>query len=1008
MTATADACETAPSGGGRVPALVPGPFLALLGLLAATAGAAPTELRVGVISSPPLIESAPDGGVRGFYPEVLQALADRQGWQLRWVTGPREQLLRGIATGSIDLLPGAVSGGMVSEVAQLGSESLIDVRARIFASPGAGIRGFDDLSGRRIAVVASGVSDQLFLQAADALGWDITIREYPSGHGALQAVQRGQADAALVGNLFGDHVAGNYGLEPTLVYLRPEPRYMAYPRNRLRAERETIEATLVAWKEDAASPYWSAFRRWTEEAVSGPASIPLSAGERRWIAANPVMRVAFDAEFPPFSFRDADGRAAGLAVDTLKALADILGMRLETTVLSHWEDVYRAGVEREVDVVATMVDRPQRRELFLFTTPFIQKTLVIVTRDNDQRVSQLRDLAGLKVALVRNYQHTDVILREVPDIVPLYQPTMLDALNAVATGAADATVSFYAAVSYYRVHLGMSSLRFAAVLDRSAAAESIAVRRDRPELAALLDKALQLMPLAQEQAIRMRWITPEAREQEGARVQLTPAEREWLLDHPVIRLGFDADFRPFEMLDEQGRLGGIAADYVRLLNERLGTNLQPVTGLTWTEVLDRMQRREIDVVSAVVATNDRREFMDFSVPYEKRRRVIVTRSNSPLVEGVDSLLGWRVAVTAGTSHVSYVTDYTRLTPILYQDNASQFEDLASGKVDAVVSTVGTASYWIRTLGLPNLKIAAPVNDDPLRFGIRSDWPILTRIINKGLATITDAERRDIAQRWIGLEYEQDFTRTPLFRNLMAAVAVLTILALAAGAWSTSLRERVRARTAELRGLTRRLADAQEAERRHIVRELHDSVSQNLTGLGYTLHVAHDHLSAGKPEDAIESMQTAIKVNQEAMAELRALMSDLRPPVLDHLGLAEALRWFGNEFEKRSGIEVVVDLDVADPARLEASATHLFRIVQEALSNAARHGGARSAFVTLVQDAGGIQLTVEDDGAGFDTRATGKDSWGLLNMRERASAVGGTLKLRSKAGRGTRVEVRIAS
>ncbi len=982
-------------------------LLGLLLWLASGMALGETELHIGIFQSPPLAEMSAEGVPRGFYVELAEAAAKENGWRLRWSVYPRLELLERIRKGQVDLVLGASRGGVVSQFAKEGKEPLLDFRSVVYALPASRILGFDDLQGRSIGVIRHDVSSRQFLQAADALGRSINVLEYADGQQLLQAVRQGLLDGGLVGAPFGEQLAHIYGLESTAVQLRSEPRFAHLIKGRSTHVLADFDATLARWKQSDNSPYWNAYRRWIGDGAGiGGSPIPMSVAERAWLAQHPLVRVAFDSEFPPYSFRDGSGRTVGLAVDTLEALAGILGIRLEETLSAPWAEVYPAGRERRIDVIATLVNRPERADRFVFTAPYILKSTVAITREDDPRVSQPSDLAGLKVALVKDYQYPARLLADYPSIEPIYVPTILDALNAVATGQADATIGHYASVNHYRVNQGLTSLRFAAMLDRDSSGESIGVRGDWPELASLLDKAFAVIPAAQMLSIRQRWMTPETLAAESEQVDLTDEERAWIRVHPVIRLGFDPDFRPFEFQDEDGRMQGIAADYVKVLNRRLGINLLPVIGLKWPEVVERMRKREVDVVSAVVANNDRRAFLDFSVPYEKRRRAIVTRSNSPLVEGIDGLVGWRVGVLAGSSHVAYLRDHTRLAPILFDDNASQFKAVASGQVDAAISTIGTAGYWISHLQLPNLRIAAPVNEDPLHFGIRSDWPILTRIINKGLASVTAEERREIAQRWIAVEYEPDFTQNPLFRNLVIGLSVLLVLFATVVTWTTSLRNSVRARTAELRGLTRRLSEAQESERRHIVRELHDSVSQNLTGLGYTLHVASDYLDAGKAGDAAQSVETAVRLNNETMAELRALMADLRPPVLDHLGLADALRWFAAEFERRSGLEVVVETEVETPARLEPAATDLFRIVQEALSNAARHAGAKSAFVTLTEERGRIRLVIEDDGRGFDTEVGGKSSYGLLNMRERAVAHGGTLTLKSADGEGTRVEVRI--
>jgi two-component system sensor histidine kinase UhpB len=151
----------------------------------------------------------------------------------------------------------------------------------------------------------------------------------------------------------------------------------------------------------------------------------------------------------------------------------------------------------------------------------------------------------------------------------------------------------------------------------------------------------------------------------------------------------------------------------------------------------------------------------------------------------------------------------------------------------------------------------------------------------------------------------------------------------------------------------------------------------------------------------------------SLNELQRLIADLRPSHLDDLGLPATLRWYCSELQKRAGLQISVEFQgevFAQPAALPAEIkTALFRVAQEALTNIVRHAHARSAQVRLACEAGGVILSVEDDGCGFDSERLargGRPSWGLLGMEERANLLGGELTITSRLGLGTRVAVRI--
>lgn len=214
-------------------------------------------------------------------------------------------------------------------------------------------------------------------------------------------------------------------------------------------------------------------------------------------------------------------------------------------------------------------------------------------------------------------------------------------------------------------------------------------------------------------------------------------------------------------------------------------------------------------------------------------------------------------------------------------------------------------------------------------------------------------------------------------------------------------------SARLQQLSRRLIDVQERERRHLARELHDEIGQVLTVAKMQLQSV-----ALAPEAApvLELIRAPIGLLDRLLAQVRSLSLDLRPPLLDDLGLVAGLNWLLKQHPRGSGSPLVVlscnpDLRRCDPV-IE---TACFRIAQEALTNAMRHSLAEKISLSLAVEGSTLRLSLRDDGKGFDaaaarSRAEKGGSLGLLSMHERASLAGGKLTLLSAPGRGTEVEV----
>jgi signal transduction histidine kinase len=200
--------------------------------------------------------------------------------------------------------------------------------------------------------------------------------------------------------------------------------------------------------------------------------------------------------------------------------------------------------------------------------------------------------------------------------------------------------------------------------------------------------------------------------------------------------------------------------------------------------------------------------------------------------------------------------------------------------------------------------------------------------------------------------------------------------------------------------------AQEAERRRVADELHDLIGQNLTALGIDLQALKHRLQSGGDLIAGPRLDAMASLVETTIDSIRGVMTELRPAALEEFGLLPALRWHASVFAERTGIKVTTQ--ATGPAvRLSRDAElAVFRIVQETLTNVAKHSGAANVKL-VIRYADGLSLSVEDDGRGFsETAGAGgakRGGFGLTTMRERAEAYGGRLRIEFP-GRGTRVVV----
>jgi signal transduction histidine kinase len=220
---------------------------------------------------------------------------------------------------------------------------------------------------------------------------------------------------------------------------------------------------------------------------------------------------------------------------------------------------------------------------------------------------------------------------------------------------------------------------------------------------------------------------------------------------------------------------------------------------------------------------------------------------------------------------------------------------------------------------------------------------------------------------------------------------------------------------DLERLSARLVTVQEEERRRLSRELHDEVGQALTAIKMDVTVARrglDGLQATESGARIVSwLEDARSIAENTLQSVRDLSQLLHPSMLDDFGLPEALRSYLRTFSKRTGISAQFIQRGQEQRLPQAAEVCVYRIVQEALTNVARHSGARNAMVTLSQTDSGLEMTIDDDGCGIDQYlsrfgASPMGGLGIIGMRERVQALGGTFALESRRDGGTRVAVQL--
>ncbi|MDW7660347.1 MAG: transporter substrate-binding domain-containing protein [Bacillota bacterium] len=277
------------------------------------------------------------------------------------------------------------------------------------------------------------------------------------------------------------------------------------------------------------------------------------------------------------------------------------------------------------------------------------------------------------------------------------------------------------------------------------------------------------------------------------RIIFTDAEIEFIKNHPVITIGVDPGFVPFEYIDVNGDYVGITAEYLNLISERVGIKMQVAKDLGWSEVYDLAVEGEIDMLPAVSKTTEREQHFLFTDPYYFFQRVIVVKDTEKSINGLNDLEGLTVAVQLNSSHHSDLLELSNINLSLYQTTEGALAAVARGDEIAYVGNMATTNYMIRSSGITGLKFVNYKAEErmSLHMAVRKDWPELVSILNKALATITEEQKIAANSKWIGLDTSVDYW--PIIRGILMAGLVVVFIFLISGYWIIKLRREIEKR-----------------------------------------------------------------------------------------------------------------------------------------------------------------------------------------------------------------------
>ena len=731
-------------------------------------------------------------------------------------------------------------------------------------------------------------------------------------------------------------------------------------------------------------------------------------------------------------FQQWDGKvAAGFSVELMEQLAKKLDYRIAWRIYPNWDAMYSDACRGKLDILLDAFNS-ELRQCVTYSLPYYTSPTVVVVRQDSALFRDVSRLQSASIAIEKGFLTEKLVKLHYPHVTPRLFVDTRRALQAVEQGRADAYIgNLHVANLFIERHPELAVVAQSPLLMETL---HLGIASRKHTLAIRLDTAIQALTVEARSELEKRWLgeSLEPNFMGHSNFLLRPDERGWLSTLPPLKLGLIPGWVPFSYHDEDGNSVGLIADYLNVLQEKLGLAYSSVPVQSWPDLQQLLLHHDVDLAVLPTRIIERLVGWHASEPFASFPMVLVTARGSIPIGDLSDLAGKKLLLTDSMLIPQLRTMVPDLKLITTKSASEGLTRVAAGEGDAYIGNLVVVSRLITEQFDDRLHIAAPTPfKDELAVAVREPYFPLLPLVNRVLASMSDKEQRQIRNSWLALNYSEGIPRAKLVRTLLPAGVAITLFILVLSVAYWRLRQEIVRRHQVEAALARAKTKAESAatQKGEFLATMSHEIRTPMNGIiGMAEQLTFTELTQDQRQ-MVEVINRgaqglhALIDNVLDFAKLEAGKMQLEEaPFLVRELLDGVLTMTVSEVH-RKGLRVYLWSDAGVAARVSGDALRLRQILFNFVSNAIKfteRGFIEISVQLLSQGEGQQQLCfgVRDSGIGMSaealgrifnafeqaerstTRSYGGTGLGLSICQTLATLMGGEIRLESAPGLGT--------